>query len=108
MINKKNANTPTALNIALLKKKYQDVLKEWESKNQGLKPPYHLIEEDVVVSDIQGKKFSGLDKLTKNFFAMTIIPYRDKTILISTDGIDSNDTYKSQYEKTLSSFELRK
>ncbi|MEI7690117.1 MAG: hypothetical protein WCI63_00575 [bacterium] len=108
VIDKKTPYTPTALKVVVYKNRYEEVLKDWESKNKGFKPPYKLKEEDTVVSEIQGKKFSGLYKETKNLYTMTIIPYRDKTLLISTDGTQTEDTYKRQYEKILSSFELRK
>jgi len=108
VINEKQAYTPTALKVIVYKDRYEEALKEWENKNKNFKPPYKLKEEDTVVSEIKGKKFYGLYKETQNLYTMTIIPYRDKTLLISTDGSQTEDTYKRQYEKILSSFELRK
>lgn len=108
-VNKKNAYTPTALKVVIDKNRYETVLKKWEEKNKSAKAPYKWTEADTVVSEIKGKVFSGLySKENPNRYIMVLVPYRDKTLVISTDGNGAEDTYKSQFEKTLSSFELRK
>ncbi len=108
-INEKAAYTPTALKVTINKDRYETVLKKLEDKNKSAKAPYKWTEADTVVSEIKGKVFSGLySKENPNRYIMVLVPYRDKTLIISTDGSTTEDTYKSQFEKTLSSFELRK
>lgn len=103
VINKDVAGPYPALRLLVYQEKYARQLTDTENSNKNVKNP--MIEKDVTVSGIKGKKFVGTEEKSGKQFAYVILPLRDKTLYIGTDDLTA---YTKNYETILGTFKISK
>jgi len=101
VINKDIEGPYTALRVAVYDEKYVVKLKDLETKNKYAISK--LKEEDITISEIVGKKFSGKDPDSGKNIIFVVLPLRDKSLYIGTDDAS---LYTEHYNTILSTFKI--
>lgn len=102
---KDGSKESVGLRVVVYKDKYATQLKNTEDKTKN-NTKTKLTEEDVTVSDVKGKKFTGTTEASGDKKVQFILlPLRDKTLYIGTDNID---VYADQYKKIVDSLKVSK
>lgn len=103
VLNKEVPGPFPALRVLVYQDKYANKLKDTENSNKNVKSP--MVETDVTVSGIAGKKFTGIEAKSGKKFAYVILPLRDKTLYI---GTDDSDAFIKNYDTILATFKISK
>jgi len=103
IVNKEVPGPFPALRVIVYQAKYTSKLKEIESSNKNVSSP--MVESDVTVSGLSGKKFTGKNEKSGKTFAYVIVPLRDKTLYIGTDDAGA---YIKNFDTILGTFKVSK
>ena len=103
VINKEVPGPYPALRVVVFQEKYANKLKDTENSNKNVKSP--MTEEDATVSELSGKRFTGVEVKSGKQFSYVILPLRDKTLYIGTDDLS---VYSDNYETILKTFKISK
>ncbi len=94
----------TSLRVLVYGDKYDNKVKETRSRYiTGSRAPFK--EEDITVSEVKGKKFTGTSTESKKKISFVLLPMRDKTLYI---GTDDSDKYSKNLDTIVKSFKVSK
>lgn len=92
----------TALRVIISKDKFDEETKkiENEAKSRG----YNVSAEDITLSGLKGKKFTGkMKEDNPKTQSIVVLPLRDKSLTIGTDDFDQ---FNKQFDSIIKSFKI--